>query len=68
VEDEVETTKTFEGFWGWYSTLVYLCNEDLLKLQEVASKPLLEVFNFLTYMKDLSMLRERELKKQLKKL
>lgn len=35
-------------------------------MQEVAKKPVVEVFNFLTYMKDLNMLREKELKKTLK--
>ena len=63
----METEKTFEGFWGWYATLIYLSNENILQVQEVAQRNLLEVFNFLTYMKDLNMLRERELKKQLKK-
>ena len=61
----METNKSFEGFWGWYNTLVYLSNEDLLKVQEVAARPLLEVLNFLTYMKDLNAYRDRELKKQL---
>jgi len=64
----VESEKTFEGFWGWYSTLVYLSGEDLLKVNDVAKKNLFEVLNFLTYMKDLNMLRERELKKQMSKL
>lgn len=66
-EDPVELADkpTFESFWGWYSSLVYLSGEDILKVQEIAAKNLLEVLNFLTYMKDLNMLRERELKKQL---
>lgn len=62
---EVETKPTFESFWGWYASLVYLSGEDILKVQEIAAKNLLEVLNFLTYMKDLNMLREKELKKQL---
>jgi len=62
----METKETFEGFWGWYASLVYLSGENLLQIQEVAKKPLLEVFNFLTYMKDLNMLRDKEMKKTLK--
>jgi hypothetical protein len=68
VESEVENKKSFEGFWGWYSTLVYLSGENILKIQEIASKNLIEVLNFITYMKDLTMLRERELKEQLKRV
>jgi hypothetical protein len=67
IQDNLETEKTFEGFWGWYATLIYLSNENILQVQEVAQRHLLEIFNYLTYMKDLNMLRERELKKQLKK-
>ena len=63
---EVDNTKTFEGFWGWYASLVYLSDENLLQIHEVAKKPLVEVFNFLTYMKDLNRMREKELEKTLK--
>ena len=65
---EVESEKSFEGFWGWYGTLVYLSGENILKINEIASKGLIEVLNYLTYMKDLTMLRERELKKQMNKI
>jgi hypothetical protein len=64
----VENKKTFEGFWGWYGSLVYLSGENLLQMEQVAQKSLVEVFNFLTYMKDLTNLREKELQKQLKGL
>jgi hypothetical protein len=65
---EIQDKPGFESFWGWYASLVYLSGEDILKVQEIAAKNLLEVFNFLTYMKDLNMLRERELNKQIKGL
>jgi hypothetical protein len=64
----VENKKTFEGFWGWYGSLVYLSGENLLQMEQVAQKSLVEVFNFLTYMKDLTNLRQKELQKQLKGL
>jgi len=67
-EIDKDNKNSFEGFWGWYSILVYLSGEDILKIQEIASKNLIEVFNYLTYMKDLTMLRERELKKTLQKV
>jgi hypothetical protein len=63
----VEDKPTFERFWGWYGTLVFLSGEDILKVQDVARKNLLEVLNFLTYIKDLNLMKERELQKQLKR-
>jgi hypothetical protein len=54
--------KSFEQRWGWYSTIVYLAQEDINKIEEIVEKPLTYVLNYLTYMKDLNAERNKKIK------
>ena len=51
--------------FGWYSTIIFLAGEDVLKVEEVVKKQHLEIFNYITYMTHLNNKREREMKKKL---
>ena len=64
-EEEVSKNKvkSFEERWGWYSTIVYLAQEDINKIEEIVDKPLTYVLNYLTYMKDLNAERNKKIKK-----
>ena len=55
---------SFNKHWGWFSTVITLAKEDITKINEITTYPLIMVLNFLAYMKDVNNLRERELQKQ----
>ena len=60
-EDEAES---FSNYWGWFGVLVVLSNEDITKIEKVTEYPLIYVLNYLTYMKDIQEIKQRELMKQ----
>jgi len=65
-EDLLETPTDNENPFGWYSTIIALAGEDILKTEAVVKKHHLEVFNYLTYMTHINNKRERALKRQMK--
>jgi len=38
--------------WGWYSILMSLCNEDILKLDDVTKISIEQSFTFMSYKQD----------------
>ena len=61
-KDDLDTreVRSFDKFWGWFSTLVSLANEDITKIEEITKYPLVFVLNYLSYMKDINEIRKRE--------
>ena len=60
---DVRENDSFNKFWGWFGTIVYLAQEDITKMDQITEYPLIFVLNYMSYMKDLNELRERERKK-----
>ena len=54
---------SFDKFWGWFSTLVSLANEDITKIEEITKYPLVFVLNYLSYSKDINEIRRRDAQK-----
>jgi hypothetical protein len=61
-------SNSFSQHWGWFGTLVSLSNEDITKIEKITTYPLVFVLNYLSHIKDLNQMRERETQKQLKRL
>jgi len=55
---------SFNNHWGWFATVVSLANEDITKVDEITTYPLIYVLNYMAYMKDLNNMREKEIKRQ----
>ena len=62
-EDDV----SFGSFYGWYSAISTLANEDVTKIEEVTKISLNLALNHLGYLKALNEERDKQLKKQMKK-
>ena len=67
----VQTTKELneeknKNPFGWYSAIVTIAGEDILKMPEVVKIHHIEVFNYLTFTIDLNNKREREFKQNVK--
>ena len=64
-KDALDTreVRSFDNFWGWFSTLVSLANEDITKIEEITKYPLVFVLNYLSYMKDINEIRQRAAQK-----
>ena len=54
-----------DGF-GWYQAIYSLSGENILNMDQVVKKSLVEVFNFMTYTIVLNNKREQEFKKNAK--
>jgi hypothetical protein len=71
VEDDTEDdlagreVHDFNKFWGWIGTVISLANEDITKVQEITTYPLVFVLNYLSYTKDLNEIKLREQQKSL---
>jgi hypothetical protein len=65
-EDDLSAREisSFTRFWGWFGCLITLSNEDITKIDEITQYPLIFVLNYLSYMKDLNGIKEREIQKQ----
>jgi len=44
--------QSFGKKWGWYSILMSLCSEDLLKLDEATKISIEQAFTFMSYKRD----------------
>jgi|LakMenEpi03Aug12_release.lakeMendotaPanAssembly.Ray.scaffolds.fasta_scaffold754219_2 hypothetical protein len=67
VEDE-ETSKetdseSFSKYWGWFGVLAEVSNQDVTKMGEITKYPLTFILNYLTYLKDLNEIKQKELRK-----
>jgi hypothetical protein len=64
-KDALDTreVRSFDMFWGWFSTLVSLANEDITKIEEITTYPLVFVLNYLSYTKDINEIRQRAAQK-----
>jgi hypothetical protein len=63
-QDEGDDSQSFASFWSWYIAINELAKDDITKIPEVVKTPLVSVLNHLSYMKDVSDIREREMRKQ----
>jgi hypothetical protein len=44
--------QNFGKKWGWYSILMSLCNEDVLKLNDASKISIEQAFTFMSYKRD----------------
>ena len=65
-KDDLDTreVRSFDKFWGWFGCLVSLANEDITKIEEITTYPLVFVLNYLSYSKDINDIRRRDAQKQ----
>jgi len=49
---ESERSASFGKRWGWYSVLMMLCNDDILKMDAVSKLNINEAFTYIAYIKD----------------
>jgi hypothetical protein len=60
VELDALEIRSFNNFWGWFGTLITLANEDITKIDQITTYPLVFVLNYLSYMKDVNEIKRRE--------
>ena len=63
--EETPNQTNKDGF-GWYQAIYSLSGENILNMDQVVKKSLVEVFNFMTYTIVLNNKREQEFKKNAK--
>lgn len=65
IEDDLSAREvfSFNKHWGWFGTLISLAGEDITKIEEITTYPLVFVLNYLAYTKDLNEIRAREQQK-----
>jgi hypothetical protein len=70
-EDEVLSEEdddvSFGSFYGWYSAISSLANEDITKIEEVTKISLNLALNHLGYLKSLADEKDKQLKKEMAK-
>ena len=44
--------KTMDSKWGWYNIIYGLCGDNILNIDKVTRRPILEVLTFLAYRQD----------------
>jgi len=67
VLDEGNDDISFGAFFGWYSAISTLAQDDVTKIDKVTEIPLVLALNHLSYMKALNEEKEQQLKKQTKR-
>ena len=40
--------------WGWYNVIFSLANENILNIDKITKRPILEVFTYLAYTQDMN--------------
>jgi hypothetical protein len=55
---------SFNKHWGWFDTMVTLAKEDITKIEQITTYPLIFVLNFLAILTDKRQLQERDRQKQ----
>lgn len=40
--------------WGWYNTIYSLANGDVLNIDKITKRPILEILTFLAYTQDIN--------------
>ena len=66
VSDEDDDV-SFGSFYGWYTAISTLANEDVTKIEEVTQISLKLALNHLGYLKSLQEEKDKQLKKQMRK-
>ena len=69
---EDKPSKTQDNARGWYNTVMYIANDDLLKANQVVERPVIEAFNYLAYKKtkaqeEMNRLRQQQLERKYKR-
>ena len=61
---DARESNNFNKHWGWLGTLIQLAKEDITKIEEITKYPLMFALNYMSYMRDVQMLRDRDYQKQ----
>lgn len=62
-QDKETDEESFGKYWGWFGVLASVANQDITKMGEITKYPLTYVLNYLTYMKDLGEIKEKQLRR-----
>tara|TARA_R110000851_G_scaffold261837_2_gene414404 strand:- start:378 stop:623 length:246 start_codon:yes stop_codon:yes gene_type:complete len=49
---ESESSANFGKRWGWYSVIMMLCNDDILKMEAVTKLNINETLTYISYIKE----------------
>ena len=57
---------SFSSYWGWYSAISTLCEEQVWRFNDVSRLSVYQCLNHLSYIMDLSKEREKKIKEQVR--